>query len=98
MFGANETPYDLRFRFLGVPVRIHPLFWLVAAVLGWHEKNVPMTAFWVVCVLVSILVHEYGHALMGKVVSRLGRRSCSGAWVGYATARPSGKRRCSAWP
>lgn len=66
MFGANETAYDVRFRFLDVPVRIHPMFWLVAAVLGWHEKNVPMTALWVVCVLVSIMVHEYGHALMGK--------------------------------
>jgi stage IV sporulation protein FB len=66
MFGASETAYDLRFRFLDVPVRIHPMFWLVSAVLGWHEKDVPMTGLWVLCVLVSILVHEYGHALMGK--------------------------------
>ena len=29
MVGAAETPYDLRFRLLGIPVRIHPLFWLV---------------------------------------------------------------------
>ena len=29
MVGAAETPYDLRFRLLGIPVRVHPLFWVV---------------------------------------------------------------------
>jgi stage IV sporulation protein FB len=66
MLGASETPYDLRFRFLGFPVRVHPLFWLISAVLGWRENNLPMVAFWVACVFVSILIHEYGHALMAK--------------------------------
>jgi CheY-like chemotaxis protein/Zn-dependent protease len=66
MLGASETPYDLRFRFLGIPVRIHPLFWLVAVVLGWKDHDLPAVALWVACVFVSILVHEYGHALMAK--------------------------------
>jgi stage IV sporulation protein FB len=66
MLGASESPYDLRFRFLGVPVRIHPMFWLVSAVLGWQDRDLPMVAVWVACVLVSILVHEYGHALAAK--------------------------------
>jgi membrane-associated protease RseP (regulator of RpoE activity) len=66
MLGASETAYDLRFRFLGVPVRIHPLFWLVAVVLGWQDRNLPAVALWVACVFVSILVHEYGHALMAR--------------------------------
>jgi len=66
MVGAPETPYDLRFRFLDVPVRIHPMFWLVSAVLGWQNHDLGAVALWVACVLVSILVHEYGHALMGK--------------------------------
>jgi len=66
MLGASESPYDLRFRFLGVPVRIHPMFWLVSAVLGWQDRNLPLVMLWVACVFVSILVHEYGHALMGK--------------------------------
>jgi membrane-associated protease RseP (regulator of RpoE activity) len=66
MLGATETPYDLRFRLLGIPVRVHPLFWLVSAVLGWQENNLPMVALWVACVFVSILVHEYGHGLMAK--------------------------------
>jgi stage IV sporulation protein FB len=66
MFGTAETPYDLRFRFLGIPVRIHPIFWLVSAVLGWRDHQLSAVALWVVCVLVSILVHEYGHALVAK--------------------------------
>ena len=44
MVGAAETPYDLRFRLLGIPVRVHPLFWLVMAVLGWQDRNLPMVA------------------------------------------------------
>jgi hypothetical protein len=66
MLGASETPYDLRFRFLGIPVRIHPLFWLVSVVLGWQDRNLPAVLLWVACVFVSILVHEYGHGLMSK--------------------------------
>ena len=34
MVGAAETPYDLRFRLLGIPVRIHPMFWLVIGRAG----------------------------------------------------------------
>jgi membrane-associated protease RseP (regulator of RpoE activity) len=66
MVGASETPYDLRFRLLGVPVRIHPMFWLVSAVLGWQDHRLGLVVLWVGCALVSILVHEYGHALMAK--------------------------------
>src|SRR5262245_61978526 len=66
MVGASETPYDLRFRFLGVPVRIHPIFWLATVVLGWQPHRLPAVLLWVACVFVSILVHEYGHALMAK--------------------------------
>ena len=66
MLGTATTPYDLRFRFLDIPVRIHPLFWLISAVLGFRDNNLPAVAIWVGCVLVSILVHEYGHGLMAK--------------------------------
>ena len=68
MLGMPEpTPYDLRFRFLGVPVRVHPWFWIVTAMLGANnEADLPTIAIWVACVFVSILVHEYGHALMSR--------------------------------
>ncbi len=66
MLGTSETPYDLKFRLLGVPVRIHPLFWLVAVMLGWRQYDIPGVTVWVVCVFVSIIVHEFGHALVAK--------------------------------
>ncbi len=66
MVGTAETPFDLRFRALGIPVRVHPFFWLIAAMLGWRDQNLPVVGLWVVCVFVSILVHEYGHGLMAK--------------------------------
>jgi membrane-associated protease RseP (regulator of RpoE activity) len=66
MLGTASTPYDLKFRMLDIPVRIHPFFWLVTACLGWENNNLPAVFVWVVCVFVSILVHEYGHGLMAK--------------------------------
>jgi membrane-associated protease RseP (regulator of RpoE activity) len=66
MLGTSTTPYDVRFRFLDIPVRIHPLFWLMAAILGFQDNNLPAVLIWIGCVLISILVHEYGHGLMAK--------------------------------
>jgi len=68
----SETQYDLRFRLLGIPVRIHPMFWLVNALLGSGlvsgDKTLDLSAIavWVVCVLISILVHEFGHGLIAR--------------------------------
>jgi stage IV sporulation protein FB len=63
----SATPYDLRFRLLGIPVRVHPLFWLVAALLGGvGTSTVDQVLIWVACVFLSILVHEYGHGLMAR--------------------------------
>jgi stage IV sporulation protein FB len=67
MVGLAETQFDLKFRLLGVPVRVHPLFWLISAVMGWRPNDLPIVLLWVLCVFVSILVHEFGHALMSKV-------------------------------
>jgi Zn-dependent protease len=66
MLGTAETPYDVKFRFLGIPVRIHPLFWLMAAATGWEDRELPTVALWAGCVFVSIMVHEYGHGLVAK--------------------------------
>jgi Zn-dependent protease len=61
-----ETQFDLKFRLLGVPVRVHPLFWGIAALIGWRQNELPLVAQRVLCIFVSILVHEYGHALMAR--------------------------------
>ena len=61
-----RTPYDLHFRLLGFPIRIHPAFWIVALLMGFYGgDNEPLTVLaFMVAVLVSIIVHELGHALM----------------------------------
>ena len=83
MLGASETPYDLRFHFLGIPVRVHPLFWLISAMLGWQPNNIPAVLTWIACVFLSILVHEYGH---GGVARIYGCKPAIVLWAGARTA------------
>jgi stage IV sporulation protein FB len=68
MVGLAETQYDVRFRLLGVPVRVHPFFWVISAVMGFQafQNDIPAVLLWIGCVFVSILVHEFGHALTSK--------------------------------
>lgn len=57
------TRYDLYFSLFGFQVRVHPLFWLAALLLGASSNNFIFLLIWVVVVFISILVHELGHAL-----------------------------------
>ncbi|WP_169974243.1 metalloprotease [Tautonia rosea] len=59
----DTTPYDLRFQLLGVPVRIHPAFWIVGLMLGFDQTDPKRTLVWVAVLFVSILWHEMGHAM-----------------------------------
>jgi Zn-dependent protease len=66
-----HTRFDLHFQLLGFPVRIHPFFWLVGFLLGvGGEARGIALVIWMVALLVSILLHELGHALM---IRRFGR-------------------------
>ena len=58
-----RTPYDLNFSLLGIPVRVHPLFWLVTVLLGYQSGDAASVLTWIIAVFVSILVHELGHAV-----------------------------------
>ena len=50
-----------------IPLRISPFFWVTAAIIGWFNSRSFMgTVIWIGIILVSILVHEYGHALTSK--------------------------------
>ena len=55
------TRYDLRFSIAGIPIRVHPLFWLLTLLLGAAGDPVQLL-IWVLVVFVSIVVHELGHA------------------------------------
>ena len=61
----------IRFKLLGFPVTIEPFFWVVIALLGGaFSANTPQAVLlllvWMFVVLVSLLVHELGHALAGR--------------------------------
>ena len=59
-----RTPYDLNFLLLGIPVRIHPFFWLAGLLLGPRQGGPPAIFLWIAAVFLAILVHEFGHALV----------------------------------
>ncbi|MBQ2622604.1 MAG: hypothetical protein IJF84_14790 [Thermoguttaceae bacterium] len=61
LFSPQPTPYDLKFRLLGFPIRVTPWFWVVAALLG-ANLNPRTMILWVAAVFLGILVHELGHA------------------------------------
>jgi membrane-associated protease RseP (regulator of RpoE activity) len=65
------TRYDLRFSIAGIPVSVHPLFWLVTLLLG-STGDLLLIPIWIGVLFVSILVHELGHALAFR---RYGQRS-----------------------
>jgi len=62
----GRTSYDLNFSVFGIPVRVHPLFWLIAVLLGGRNPDLKFVAVFALCVFVSILVHELGHALAAR--------------------------------
>ena len=65
------TQYDLRFTVAGIPVRVHPLFWLITLLFG-ATGNLLLLPIWILVIFVSILIHELGHAFAFR---RFGQRS-----------------------
>jgi Zn-dependent protease len=49
-----------------IPVRVHGWFILMALLLGANERDPVKLGIWVAIVVVSVVVHELGHAVMGK--------------------------------
>jgi stage IV sporulation protein FB len=54
-----------------IPITIYPIFWFLAAVIGFFASGSFVGSFmWVIIILVSVLVHELGHALTALVFKR----------------------------
>jgi len=46
-----------------IPIHIFPFFWLLIVMIGWvNSGSISGTVIWSVVILISILIHEYGHA------------------------------------
>ncbi|MBL8889791.1 MAG: site-2 protease family protein [Planctomycetaceae bacterium] len=68
---VQDTGFEIRFRIFGIPVMVHPFFWLMALImLGNGVVTVPdghpvlNLVGMLVIVFVSILVHELGHSAL----------------------------------
>ncbi|MGL6195869.1 MAG: site-2 protease family protein, partial [Thermoguttaceae bacterium] len=65
-----RSEYDLHFKIFGLPVRVHPLFWLIMGLFGMPSDTSNMQVWvmlilcWVAAAFIAILVHELGHALV----------------------------------
>jgi Zn-dependent protease len=98
-----RTQFDLNFRIFRIPVRVHPMFWVVMAFLGWRGGPVPGEGgtfllgvlAWVAACFVSVLIHEMGHVFMGRLFGTDGHivlYSFGGIAIG-SNAVSSGARR-----
>jgi len=71
----HESPYDLNFVLFGFPIRVAWTFWIGAVLFGYQLSLsidrafpgespglFPLLLLWSGCLLVSILIHELGHA------------------------------------
>lgn len=69
MLDPGRTQFDLNFRLLGTAVRVHPMFWILSAFLGqsFFERGIEFLLLWIACVFISVLIHEMGHVLMGRL-------------------------------
>ena len=85
---AYQTRRMVRFSIFGIPVLVHPFFWVTLALIGGALNANSPSAILGLCLFllagfISILVHELGHALTAR---RFGARSeiVLQAFGGYA--------------
>jgi stage IV sporulation protein FB len=79
------------FRIFGVPVRVEPLFVIVAVVFGIRIEPVWVIFAWVLIVFVSVLVHEMGHAFAYRLVGQRSAVVLHG-FGGFTVATGGGRR------
>jgi len=86
--------YKAHFKLFGVPVRVEPLFLVIAALMGYELRPLWLVFAWIGIVFVNVLVHEMGHALMFRVA---GQRSAVvlHAFGGFTIPTGGGRRQMS---
>jgi len=90
----TPSPFDVRWRMFGIPVRVHPTFWLFSAILGFQfmQRGFGYLLLWVGCTFVSVLFHELGHVVAGILFGQWGHivlYSFGGLAIGnYQNVRP----------
>lgn len=112
----TPSQYDWRFTLMGFPVRVTWLFWVITGALGYGIAMgtngslsrigtapgvAPLLLVWVGCVMVSVLIHELGHALAFRyfgieshiVLYHMGGLAIPTA--GFSFNRGGGRRRLS---
>src|SRR5580693_1161868 len=57
---------NLSFRLGSIPVRVHGSFLLVVVFLGLQGGDPSGIVMWAVVVFLGVLLHELGHALVGR--------------------------------
>jgi Zn-dependent protease len=63
------TQADIHFRLAGIPIRVHPFFWLVTLVMGLGgsgDTRPEELLTWILVVFISVVVHELGHAFLQR--------------------------------
>ena len=70
------SPYDLRFQIANTPVRVHWAFWILCLIPAIGGRGIdPIDALiWTAILFISILVHEFGHALTTQGLLRIPSR------------------------
>jgi len=74
-----------------IPITIYPLFLFVAAIIGWlsSEGNFVSMFIWIFVILISVLCHEFGHALTALAFGQNANIELTG--FGGLTQRKGGK-------
>jgi len=85
-----DTRFDLRFSLAGIPIRVHPLFWIVAVLFGLSGGGLLYLMIWVAVIFVSIVVHEIGHAVRMRSYGQSPRIVLHGPG-GVAPCQPVGR-------
>ncbi len=69
----QPTNYDINFTFFGIPVRIHPFFFLLPVLWGSNSGDIFLMLIIVLVFFVSVFFHELGHVLAMMSVGQRAR-------------------------